>query len=49
MKELQLLIKPVSSACNLACRYFFYLDVDGHRQVGDCGRMTEVKAKILIE
>ena len=49
MKELQLLIKPVSSACNLACRYCFYLDEAGHRQVGDCGRMTEETAKIVIE
>lgn len=29
MKELQLLIKPVSSACNLACRYCFYMDEAG--------------------
>ena len=49
MKELQLLIKPVSSACNLACRYCFYMDEAGHRQVGDCGRMTEETAKIVIE
>ena len=26
MIELQLLIKPVSSACNLNCRYCFYKD-----------------------
>lgn len=49
MKELQLLIKPVSSACNLACRYCFYMDEAGHRQMGDCGRMTEETAKIVIE
>ena len=49
MKELQLLIKPVSSACNLACRYCFYMDEAGHRQMGDCGRMTEETAKIVIK
>ena len=49
MKELQLLIKPVSSACNLACRYCFYKDEAGRRQVGDSGRMTEETAKIVIE
>jgi len=35
------LVKPVSSACNLRCRYCFYRDVAAHRKVGNYGRMSE--------
>ncbi len=38
MRELQLLIKPVSSACDLACTYCFYKDEAGNRAVGDHGK-----------
>ena len=37
MRELQLLIKPVSSACDLDCTYCFYKDEAANRAVGDHG------------
>ena len=39
MRELQLLIKPVSSACDLDCTYCFYKDEAANRAVGDHGIM----------
>lgn len=40
MRELQLLIKPVSSACDLDCRYCFYKDEAKKRRTADYGKMT---------
>lgn len=40
MKALQLLIKPASSACNLRCRYCFYLDIANEREQAHQGMMT---------
>lgn len=49
MKELQLLIKPVSSACDLQCRYCFYKEEVTHRQKADCGIMSWETMEILID
>ncbi|MEG0329029.1 MAG: SPASM domain-containing protein [Longicatena sp.] len=39
MKNLNLLIKPASSLCNLECRYCFYKDVSKHRTKENTGIM----------
>lgn len=49
MRELQLLIKPVSSACDLACRYCFYKDEAGKRQVADHGKMTADVMRAVVD
>ena len=41
MPNLSLLIKPVSGACNLRCRYCFYLDESARRQTSCFGTMSE--------
>ena len=41
MKQLTLLIKPASSACNMRCRYCFYADEARHRETGNRGIMTK--------
>lgn len=40
MKALSLLIKPVSAACNMACRYCFYAESGGRRQAENHGSMS---------
>lgn len=42
------LIKPASSACNLACKYCFYNDVSNLREVKSFGMMTNQTAENLI-
>lgn len=49
MKEIQILIKPASSACNLDCRYCFYKDESGQRETADYGKMSDKVMEILIE
>ncbi|SLM17383.1 Anaerobic sulfatase-maturating enzyme [uncultured spirochete] len=43
------LIKPVSSLCNLACRYCFYHDLAEHRLTRDYGLMDSRTSDLLIE
>lgn len=40
MPDLSIMIKPVSSACNLRCSYCFYEDVAEHRERHSMGRMS---------
>ncbi|MCI9250927.1 MAG: anaerobic sulfatase maturase [Lachnospiraceae bacterium] len=40
MPPLNVLIKPVSSLCNLNCSYCFYQDVSSHRQAANPGTMS---------
>lgn len=40
MKNLCVMIKPVSSQCNLRCKYCFYTDVAAHRHIHSFGRMA---------
>jgi len=48
MKHLSVLIKPVSSACDMRCKYCFYHDVSAHREVRSFGNMKEdVMEKII--
>lgn len=48
MPPLTLMIKPVSSMCNMRCKYCFYADVSRHREVQSFGVMTaETLEKIV--
>jgi len=48
MKQLSVLIKPASSACNLQCSYCFYHDVSDNRSVKSYGNMKQgVMEKII--
>lgn len=49
MPPLNLLIKPVSSLCNMRCRYCFYCDVADNRAVASYGRMTDETIERLIQ
>ena len=40
MPPLSIMIKPVSSACNMRCRYCFYADVSESRESYSLGRMS---------
>lgn len=48
MKYLTLLIKPVSSNCQMRCRYCFYFDETANRTVSDFGTMDEETQERLI-
>lgn len=49
MKELQFLIKPASSACNLRCRYCFYTDIAENRSVSNMGMMQPETVRRLLQ
>lgn len=49
MKELQLLIKPVSCACDLDCGYCFYKDEAKKRQEADHGTMTADIMRAVVD
>lgn len=48
MRDLNLLIKPASGACNLRCAYCFYTDVSANRLVESYGMMRRDIAEALI-
>lgn len=48
MKEMSLLIKPASSACQLNCSYCFYKDVSHHRRCENNGIMSYEVCVALI-
>ena len=47
MPPLSMMIKPVSSACDLRCRYCFY-SVTSHREQAFCGMMTPQTMRALV-
>lgn len=49
MRQLQVLIKPASSSCNLRCRYCFYEDESNCREIKNYGIMSEEVRKALIQ
>lgn len=49
MRELQFLVKPASSGCDLRCRYCFYADIAAHRAVGNRGIMGPETVDRLLE
>ncbi len=48
MPPLSMMIKPVSSACPLKCRYCFYADVAANRAVKSYGVMTQDTMRTLV-
>lgn len=48
MPPLSIMIKPVSSLCNMRCRYCFYADVAENRENADLGRMTEATLDNIV-
>lgn len=48
MKQINFLIKPASSLCNLRCRYCFYADVAENREVANMGIMSGETAQALV-
>lgn len=48
MPPLSIMIKPVSSACNMRCRYCFYADVAASREKASMGRMSESTLETLV-
>ena len=49
MPPLNVLIKPVSSSCNLNCSYCFYKDVSAHREVSNYGIMSTDTLELVIK
>ncbi len=47
-RNLTLLIKPASSACNLQCQYCFYEDLSNHRQIKNKGMMNEETIRKIL-
>ncbi|VBB08302.1 radical sam [Lucifera butyrica] len=49
MEYVSVLVKPMSSQCNLRCRYCFYEDISIHREVPSFGRMSHGTAEKMLE
>lgn len=48
MPPLYIMIKPVSGACNLHCRYCFYADEMAHRSMASFGAMHPDTVNALV-
>ena len=48
MRSVDLLIKPVSSRCDLRCHYCFYADEAAQREEACAGRMSDEAAETLL-
>ncbi|HDO9661009.1 TPA: radical SAM/SPASM domain-containing protein, partial [Clostridioides difficile] len=49
MRSISVLIKPVSSLCNLRCRYCFYANISNLRAIKSYGIMQEDTIKNIID
>ncbi|MBQ1377909.1 MAG: SPASM domain-containing protein [Lachnospiraceae bacterium] len=49
MKQLNVMIKPASSLCNLRCRYCFYADISNIREIPSFGVMKEEVTDAMLE
>lgn len=49
MKYVSVLVKPVSSQCNLRCKYCFYEDVSRHREIPSFGCMRHKTQEKMLE
>jgi len=49
MPQLNLLIKPASSLCNMRCDYCFYRDVADHRQQPSYGIMSPEVTEAMVK
>ena len=48
MKQVNVMLKPASSACNLRCRYCFYADLAGKRDTFCFGSMSDETAEQIL-
>ena len=48
MPALSMMIKPVSSSCNMRCQYCFYADVAAHRETPNFGVMKPDTVRALV-
>lgn len=48
MQQINILIKPASSLCNMRCTYCFYADVSAHRNIRSYGIMSTETADRLV-
>ncbi len=48
MSALSIMVKPVSGACNMHCRYCFYSDVMAHRETAVYPRMSIEALETLV-
>ena len=49
MKQLSIMIKPASAACNLRCKYCFYNDVAKNRETPSHGAMSLQTAETVVK
>ena len=49
MQDISVLIKPASSACNMACSYCFYRDIAAHREREYQGKLSIAKVEQLVQ
>ena len=49
MKQLSIMIKPASSACNLRCKYCFYADVADRRDTRSFGVMPMERMHRMLQ
>ena len=49
MKQMNLMLKPASSACNLRCRYCFYADLAEKRETFCFGTMSDETVEQMLE
>lgn len=49
MPQINLLIKPASSNCNLKCKYCFYHSIAKNRSIASYGIMNAETAELLIK
>lgn len=49
MKQIAIMIKPASAACNLRCKYCFYADIASLREVPTFGRMSRETTERMLE
>ena len=48
-ENLNLLIKPASSTCNLQCKYCFYYDVADNREIKNYGIMDDETLENMVK
>lgn len=48
MKQICIMLKPASSACNLRCKYCFYADLAGKRDTFSFGSMSDETAEKIL-
>ena len=48
MPALSIMVKPVSGACNMRCRYCFYADIMQHRETPYYPKMTLETLETLV-